>query len=197
MAQFYSLALEFTPLSNKEMLTALLCNRCLAFIKLKKFKEALADAEKCIKIRPDWFRVSRYFCFVLLTNIARRFHVSATQELDKMLTNIKDHDIREKRKMFLLGTIISQGVFFRSLDRNAIGLICTPASHTTYVHIEYIVIYSLFRQGHSRQGTCLCHLKRKKEALEAFCKAHTSALNEKEENATACDVISTAMEVDG
>ena len=63
MAQFYSLALEFTPLSNKEIMTALLCNRCLAFIKLNKFKEALADAEKCIKIRPDWFRVSRYFFF--------------------------------------------------------------------------------------------------------------------------------------
>ena len=121
MAQFYSLALEFTPLSNKEMMTALLCNRCLAFIKLKKFKEALADAEKCIKIRPDWFRVSRYFCFVLLTNIERRFHVLATQALDKVLTNIKDHDIREKREMFRLGTIISRGVFLCSLDRNAIG----------------------------------------------------------------------------
>ena len=66
MAQFYSLALEFTPLTNKEIMTALLSNRCLAFIKMNKFKEALADAEKCIKIRPDWFRVSRYFCFVLL-----------------------------------------------------------------------------------------------------------------------------------
>ena len=47
--------------------------------------------------------------------------MSATQELDKMLTNIKDHDIREKREMFLLGTIISQGVFLCSLDRKAIG----------------------------------------------------------------------------
>ena len=121
MAQFYSLALEFTPLSNKEIMTALLCNRCLAFIKLNKFKEALADAEKCIKIRPDWFRVGRYFCFVLLTNIERRFHVSATQELDKVLTNIKDHDIRDKSEMFRLGTIISQAVFLCSLGRNATG----------------------------------------------------------------------------
>ena len=63
--------------------------------------------------------------------------------------------------------------------------------------MEYTVIYFLFWQGHSRQGTCLCHLKQKKEALVAFCKAHTSALNEKEENATAYDVISTAMDVEG
>ena len=101
MAQFYSLALEFTPLSNKEIMTALLCNRCLAFIKLKKFKEALADAEKCIKIRPDWFRVGRYFCFVLLTNIERRFHVSVTQALDKVLTNIKDHEQKRRERCFV------------------------------------------------------------------------------------------------
>lgn len=125
--------------------------------------------------------------------------MSATQEfIDKMLTNIKDHDTREKTKMFRLGTIISQGGFLCLLNRKAIGWICTPASRTTtYVYIEYTVIYFLFWQGHSRQGTCLCHLKRKKEALEAFCKAHTCALNEKEENATANDVISTAMDVEG
>ena len=60
MAEFYSIALAFTPLSNK---TALLSNRCLAFNKLEKFKEALADAEECIKIKPEWFRVSRLFSF--------------------------------------------------------------------------------------------------------------------------------------
>ena len=64
MAEFYSLALAFTPLSNKEIMTALLSNRCLAFNKLEKFKEALADAEECIKIKPEWFRVSRLFSFV-------------------------------------------------------------------------------------------------------------------------------------
>ena len=44
-------------------MTALLSNRCLAFNKLEKFKEALADAEECIKIKPEWFRVSRLFSF--------------------------------------------------------------------------------------------------------------------------------------
>ena len=121
MAQFYSLALEFTPLSNKEIMTALLSNRCLALNKLEKFNEALADAEKCIKIRPDWFRVSRYFCFVLLRNVARLSHMLATQELHKVLTNIKDHAIREKREMFLSGAVISQGVFLCSLDRKTTG----------------------------------------------------------------------------
>ncbi|KAJ7371742.1 TPR and ankyrin repeat-containing protein 1 [Desmophyllum pertusum] len=109
MAEYYTLALEFTPTSNAEIVTALLSNRCLALINLKKFNEALADAEKCTKIRPKWFR------------------------------------------------------------------------------------------GHSRLGTCLLHLnsKNNKEALQAFCKAHTCALNDKEKQATAQEVISTAMNIEG
>ena len=61
MAEYYSLAMELTPSSNSEMMTALLSNRCLAFINLEKFNKAVADAEKCIKIKPKWFRVSRHF----------------------------------------------------------------------------------------------------------------------------------------
>ncbi|KAJ7371766.1 TPR and ankyrin repeat-containing protein 1 [Desmophyllum pertusum] len=107
MAEYYTLALEFTPPSKSEIMTALLSNRCLALINLKKFNEALVDAEKCTKIRPKWFR------------------------------------------------------------------------------------------GHSRHGTCLLHLKRNKDALQAFCKAHTCALNDKEKQATAQEVISTAMNIEG
>ena len=59
MSDFYTLALDFTPDSNTEITTALLSNRCLALINLGKFNEALADADKCTKIRPKWFRVSR------------------------------------------------------------------------------------------------------------------------------------------
>ena len=60
------------------------------------------------------------------------------------------------------------------------------------------IIYSLCSyQGHSRQGTCLRHLKSYKEALKAFCKAHTCALTDKEKHATASEVISTAMKVEG
>ena len=61
MAEYYSLAMELTPPSNSELMTALLSNRCLAFINLEMFNEAVADAEKCIKIKPQWFRVSRHF----------------------------------------------------------------------------------------------------------------------------------------
>ena len=58
MADYYTLALEFTPTSKNVLMATLLSNRCLALVNLDKFKEALADAEKCIKIRPQWFRVS-------------------------------------------------------------------------------------------------------------------------------------------
>lgn len=67
MAEYYSLALDFIPESNSEMTTALLSNRCLALINLGKFKEALADADKCTKIRPKWFRVSCDLCHWLFS----------------------------------------------------------------------------------------------------------------------------------
>ena len=62
MAEYYSLALDFTPESNSEITTALLSNRCLALINLEKFKEALEDADRCTKLRPKWFRVSWDLC---------------------------------------------------------------------------------------------------------------------------------------
>ena len=62
MAEYYSLALDFTAESNSEATTALLSNRCLALINLKKFKEALLDADNCTKIRPKWFRVGSNLC---------------------------------------------------------------------------------------------------------------------------------------
>ena len=58
MAKYCSLAMEFTPSSDSETLTALLSNRCVAFISLKQWETALADAEKCTTIRPQWFKVS-------------------------------------------------------------------------------------------------------------------------------------------
>ena len=58
MVDYYTLALEFTQISNIEVMASLLSNRCLALNNLKKFKEALEDAEQCIKIKPKWFRVS-------------------------------------------------------------------------------------------------------------------------------------------
>ena len=49
-------------------------------------------------------------------------------------------------------------------------------------------------QGHSRHGNCLLQLKRHKEAIKAFCKAHTHASNDKEKYLTAGEVVSAAME---
>ena len=54
-----------------------------------------------------------------------------------------------------------------------------------------------FPKGHSRHGTCMIHLKRYKEALKSFCKAHTCASSDKERNATASEVISAAMDIQG
>ena len=58
MAKYCSLAMELTPQSSKDEMSALLSNRCLALISLKKLKEALADAKECITLKPQWFRVS-------------------------------------------------------------------------------------------------------------------------------------------
>ena len=58
MVKYYTLALEFTPISNIELMASLLSNRCLARYNLEKFEEALEDADQCTKIKPKWFRVS-------------------------------------------------------------------------------------------------------------------------------------------
>ena len=60
MAKYCSLAMEFTPTLNNDVMSALLSNRCLAFTSSKKFKEALADAKECIALKPEWFRVSSF-----------------------------------------------------------------------------------------------------------------------------------------
>ena len=63
MAKYYSLAMEFTPPSNKDTMSALLSNRCFALTSSKKLKEALADAKDCIALKPQWFQVSSYLAF--------------------------------------------------------------------------------------------------------------------------------------
>jgi len=40
-------------------------------------------------------------------------------------------------------------------------------------------------------------MKREKEALRAFCKAHTNAVTDKEKQATVQEVITTAMSIEG
>lgn len=54
----YSLAINYAPTSDRELLAQLLCNRSLVHVKNKTFKVALLDAERCVKIRPNWSKVS-------------------------------------------------------------------------------------------------------------------------------------------
>ena len=56
----YSLAINYAPTSDRELLAQLLCNRSLVHIRNKTYKEALLDAERCVKIRHDWSKVSIY-----------------------------------------------------------------------------------------------------------------------------------------
>ena len=84
MAEYYSLALDFTPESNSEITTALLSNRCFALIKLGKFKEALADADRCTKIRPKWFRVSwPPHVFAVLSKLFLQKRVSVCDKIER------------------------------------------------------------------------------------------------------------------
>lgn len=46
---FYSQALDETPDEH-----TIIGNRSAAFYSLKKYDQALADAQKCIDIKPDW-----------------------------------------------------------------------------------------------------------------------------------------------
>ena len=47
--EFYTKALEYTPTDH-----TILGNRAAAYHNIKAYPAALADAEECIKIKPDW-----------------------------------------------------------------------------------------------------------------------------------------------
>lgn len=47
--EFYTQAIEANPADH-----TIYGNRSASFHNLKKFDEALVDAEKCIEIKPDW-----------------------------------------------------------------------------------------------------------------------------------------------
>ena len=73
-------------------------------------------------------------------------------------------------------------------------------SHTTKIqHMcnSHVFDYPFAFQGHSRRGSCLIHLRRNKEAVRAFCKAHVHAVSNKEKQVTAQEVISAAMKFEG
>ena len=51
---WYSKAIELDP--NSEAAGAIYSNRAASFQGLAKFKEAIADADACIRVRPDWLK---------------------------------------------------------------------------------------------------------------------------------------------
>ena len=51
---------------NDKLSAVLLSNRCAAYLNLKKYEDALEDAERCVQIEPDWSKVQYLFlscCF--------------------------------------------------------------------------------------------------------------------------------------
>ena len=55
--EYYTLAMLYTPFWNSELLSVLLSNRCAAFTNLKNNEKALADAQECTLVRPNWSKV--------------------------------------------------------------------------------------------------------------------------------------------
>ena len=54
--------------SDRELASAIWSNRSAAFSKLKKYDEAWSDAQSCIRVYPDWYKVRIVFvnCLLLL-----------------------------------------------------------------------------------------------------------------------------------
>ena len=44
----------FPPPPHRRELAPIYSNRSASFLKLSKVSQALADAEKCVELRPDW-----------------------------------------------------------------------------------------------------------------------------------------------
>lgn len=61
-------------LVNDKLSAVLLSNRCAAYLNLKRYENALEDAERCVQIEPDWSKVQYLFlscCFNCLEILAQ------------------------------------------------------------------------------------------------------------------------------
>jgi tetratricopeptide (TPR) repeat protein len=67
--KYYTLAIKFTPVEEfyGDLRSMLLSNRCFAYNKMKKYFEALADAKECVRINPNWSKVSSFLPFFVLS----------------------------------------------------------------------------------------------------------------------------------
>ena len=58
--------MDYVQVNNK-LSAVLLSNRCAAYLNLKKYEDALEDAERCVQVEPDWSKVQYLFlscCFL-------------------------------------------------------------------------------------------------------------------------------------
>ena len=53
---YYSEAIGVTGLSSPTPTAAIYSNRSLCYLNTNRLSEAVADAEKCVELRPDWFK---------------------------------------------------------------------------------------------------------------------------------------------
>ena len=50
-------------------------NRSAAYAKDKKYEQALADAKKCVELKPDWGKVRELTCSVFMAIKKQNFRV--------------------------------------------------------------------------------------------------------------------------
>lgn len=74
-AALYTQGLKADPTN-----AVLFSNRCAALLKLSKTTKALADAEECIRLRPDWDK--GYF--------RKGAVLEALEKMDEVRTSVKD-----------------------------------------------------------------------------------------------------------
>ena len=84
VTQFYAMAIAHCPtLGSEELMSVLLSNRSLALSQLGKQDEALDDAQRCISVRPEWFKVNTGYYILLVTIVHRFVNRSAVRNPNK------------------------------------------------------------------------------------------------------------------
>ena len=61
----YTLSIQFAP-SDGVLLGILYSNRSQSYLEKNQYKKAKDDAEKCMKYRPDWLKVSHLTIFLIV-----------------------------------------------------------------------------------------------------------------------------------
>ena len=58
--------MKYTDGTNIDTMAILLSNRSLSYLYDEEYQAALIDADNCIKLKPDWFRVGEQFVLEIL-----------------------------------------------------------------------------------------------------------------------------------